>query len=98
MSDKVYIDGTYSSSHPTWHDEDALWKALQIHRILVENNLKPHRIVDIGCGAGGVLASVVNSFPPPRPLGVGFDISPDAINMARRNREAPGCSFRCGDF
>jgi SAM-dependent methyltransferase len=98
MSDKVYIDGTYSSSHPAWHDEDAPWKASQIYRILEDNNLKPHRIVDVGCGAGGVLASLVNSFPPSQPQAVGFDISPDAINMACRVRAAPGFSFRCGDF
>jgi SAM-dependent methyltransferase len=97
MSDKVYIDGTYSFSHPTWHDEDAPWKASEIYKILDDNHLTPRRIVDIGCGAGGVLASLVDSFPPPRPLAVGFDISPDAINMAR-SREKPGLSFRCGDF
>ena len=72
MSDKVYIDGTYSFSHPTWHDEDAPWKASEIYKILDDNHLTPRRIVDIGCGAGGVLASLVEFLSAAAPASSGI--------------------------
>ena len=71
-------------------------QSFNIYKILDDNHLTPRRIVDIGCGAGGVLASLVD-FSAAAPASSGIYISPDAIKMAR-SHEKPGLSFRCGDF
>ncbi len=47
------------------------------------------RVLDIGCGAGDLLAAT-------RPdVGVGVDLSPEMLEVARRRH--PGLQFRTGD-
>jgi SAM-dependent methyltransferase len=76
-----YTSGAYLADHPTWHAEDSPWKAGQIIRMLRRHDLIPRRIVDVGCGAGVVLASLHAHFGPPTVL-VGYDVSPHAIELA----------------
>lgn len=55
---KVYEDGTYKKANPTWGRERAAWKADQVVRLLLEQQVKPSSILEIGCGTGLVLAGV----------------------------------------
>lgn len=80
----MYASGEYRRDNPTWHLEDARWKAAKVARILELNGVSPSSIADLGCGVGGVLAEL-------RGLDVarsyyGFDISPDAIAEAQASR------------
>ncbi len=76
---------------------DSAWKATQITKILTRNSLRPRRIADIGCGAGGVLSSLLQQLPPPEPIGVGFDISAYAIAKAQLLQRS-NLTFVCGDL
>ncbi len=91
-----YTGDDYAEKHPTWHDEYCAGKAGEIVKLLRRNNLHPRRIVDVGCGAGGVLQSTLASLGADV-VGEGFDIAPRAISLAAA-RAAPNLSFRCEDF
>ncbi len=81
----MYINknSEYLSINPNWHAEDSPWKANQILKILNCNNLpKFNSVVEIGCGVGEIL----NQLQKKLSSGIefsGFDISFDAINVAK---------------
>lgn len=90
----MYQDGTYASSNPTWHEEDAPWKARQIEGILADNRVAYQTVCEVGCGTGEILVRLAAGHP-----GVaysGYDISPQAYARASRN-ERPGVTFHHGD-
>lgn len=91
-----YLDGTYAALNPTWHEEDAAWKAAQIWGILQLNGCCPRRIVDVGCGTGGVLAALLDRLPLETEA-IGYDISPQAVALGA-SRQRPGLTLRCADF
>jgi SAM-dependent methyltransferase len=93
---ELYIGDGYASCNPSWHVEDAAWKAEQVTKILARNNCHPRRIVDVGCGVGGVLSAVLESFGP-EAEGIGFDISPYATSIAK-NKERKNLQFQCMDI
>jgi len=80
----IYRDGTYLASNPSWGEEDSIWKANCIQRMIQRNQLRPSSVTDIGCGAGGVLLALESFFPSDVRL-EGYDISPQAIQLARRH-------------
>ncbi|MBI5425895.1 MAG: class I SAM-dependent methyltransferase [Opitutae bacterium] len=75
-----YSDGDYLSRHPGWHREHSAWKAAQIAALLRRQNRTPRSIVEVGCGAGGILAELQ------RALGAGeftgYEIAPAALELA----------------
>lgn len=71
-----YESGDYLARNPTWDEEDSEWKANQVLRIIDRNHLAPKSIVEVGCGAGGILASLHSTFPEIEYSG--FEIAPDA--------------------
>jgi release factor glutamine methyltransferase len=60
----------------------------------------PRRILDLGTGSGCLLISLLTEFP--RATGVGIDISPEAIEVAKRNAARLGvadrATFELADF
>ena len=88
-----YVDGTYRESNPDWHDEDAPWKSQRIADFLRDQGVAPRSVCDIGCGAGGVLAGLAERLP--EATLVGYDISPQAVELARRLH--PGVEVRLGE-
>ncbi len=83
MMSNIYNDNTYLNNNPTWNEEDAPVKANNIIRLLNRNHIYFETVCEIGCGSGEILVQlaakfneVVNFF--------GFDISKDAINIAKR--------------
>src|SRR5689334_16595961 len=57
--------------------------------------LDGRRVLDVGCGRGGTIATLLRYF---RPLEVvGIDLSPAAISFCRRSQSDPRARFEVGD-
>lgn len=82
IDSRQYVDGTYSSRVADWHTEDSPRKAAHVRRMLARHRLAPATVCDVGCGAGEVLARMQRGMPPDTVFS-GYDISPQAIGMAR---------------
>jgi cyclopropane fatty-acyl-phospholipid synthase-like methyltransferase len=90
-----YESGDYLASNPTWDEEDSEWKARQVINILKKNNLSPTSIVEVGCGAGGILASLCDVLPNVEYSG--FEITPDASKFWEKH-EPKNIKFQVSDF
>lgn len=89
-------------------DYEAIWKTTwgdvqtygpfhrHLHRIIKEiiQSLKFQSVLDVGCGAGSLLAELKSEFPHIKPMGV--DVSSSAIELARRR--VPDADFRVLDI
>lgn len=73
-----YESGDYLANNPTWDAEDSEWKANQVLKTIERNQLVPKLMVEVGCGAGGILASLYDSLP-----GVEYSGSEIAPNASR---------------
>jgi SAM-dependent methyltransferase len=82
-----YQDGEYLDRTSDWHEEDAAWKAVQVHSLLREAGLAPGRLADMGCGTGGVLVQLQAMLPPGTDL-TGYEIAEPAFRIARQRGNA----------
>ncbi|MBC8011495.1 MAG: class I SAM-dependent methyltransferase [Burkholderiales bacterium] len=82
MSEQRYTDGAYLQRHPTWHREHSDWKAMQVQRLLARHALVPRTVVEVGCGAGGILAALQRHLDRSVEF-TGYEIAPDAIRLAQ---------------
>lgn len=82
--DSIYSDGTYRANNPSWHAEDAAWKAGKIKEILSRTEMHPCSIVEVGCGSGQVLVELSRLCPETDSF-LGLDISPEAIAIASQS-------------
>ena len=98
MKEKIYTEenGEYLKNNPNWHVEDSPWKAQQISKMLSRNPINPKTIAEIGCGAGEILNQLYASMPNDTNF-TGFDISKDAINLAK-TREKDRLTFKHENF
>jgi len=98
MENNLYTEKSskYLSSNPSWHVEDSKWKANQILKLVNNNRLAPKTIVEVGCGAGEILNSL-HTILPKEVSFIGYDISPDAILMAKQ-REKERLIFTLDDY
>lgn len=94
----IYSDGTYITNNPNWHEEDAFFKAKYIARLLKKNAIYFSSIADVGCGTGGVLRNLRKIIGRADARWAGFDISGEAISLARRHPDSDGIVFREEDF
>ena len=92
--DQMYLDGKYKASNPTWHEEDAPWKADHIHAILADNAVRFRTVAEVGCGTGEILVRLAERNPGA--TFTGYDISPQAYAMAAEN-SGPRLSFHLKD-
>lgn len=76
MPHQAYESGEYFANNPTWDIEDSPWKAGEVMKILTKNRLMPNNLVEVGCGAGGVLAHLQDAAP--EGLYSGYEIAPTA--------------------
>jgi SAM-dependent methyltransferase len=90
-----YESGDYLAKNPSWDEEDSKWKANQVLKVLDKNHLKPKTIIEVGCGAGGVLASLHDTLPDVKYFGV--DIAADARKFWVKHA-AKKITFSVGDF
>lgn len=92
----MYIDGEYLINNPTWDVEDSPWKADIIQSILDRNKIIVNEMVEVGCGAGGILAALAEKNPGIKTL-KGYDISPQAIMLSQKRKDER-ISFYQKDF
>ena len=86
-----YISGDYIKKNHSYHSEDSQFKWNNFADILNSSNLNfrnVETIIDIGCGAGQILieankSSLFNN----KTIFKGYDINPDAINLAKKNSD-----------
>jgi 2-polyprenyl-3-methyl-5-hydroxy-6-metoxy-1,4-benzoquinol methylase len=80
----IYKSGEYLQTTKSWHAEDSRWKAQQIKAIIDRNALRPESIAEIGCGSGSIL-DALSELPELSGTRIeGYDISPQAIQIAGR--------------
>ncbi len=90
-----YLSGEYLEKNPTWDDEDSEWQAGKVLDIIRANQLRFQSIADVGCGVGGVLASLSRALPGTRLYG--YEVSPDAGGFWKQYEEMD-IDFLVGDF
>jgi cyclopropane fatty-acyl-phospholipid synthase-like methyltransferase len=77
---EMYEGELYAEKNPTWHEEDAPWKAAHVERMIKRNKLPHGRICEVGCGTGEILLSLEKAFPTSNLSG--YEISPVAFGRA----------------
>lgn len=77
---EMYESDLYAEKNPTWHEEDAPWKAGHIERMIRRNNVPHNSICEIGCGTGDILLTLEKAFPAANCSG--YEISPQAFKRA----------------
>jgi len=90
-----YRDGSYLSANPTWHAEDSSFKAGQVRQAIARSGIAPSSIVEVGCGAGGIVAELARAYPSV-PC-VGFEVSEHAHRLCAQHR-ASNLTYVLGDF
>jgi len=91
----IYLDQSYYQNNLDYHVADSPWKAKQILQMVNKHQLKPQSVYEIGCGAGEVLRQVQQNLASDIVF-TGYDISPEAIELARA-RVSDNLHFHCGD-
>lgn len=91
-----YSDGTYLEKVEDWHVGDSQWKASKVLQMIEKHKLSLNSVYDVGCGAGEILVQLQKKMDPSVKY-MGFDISPQAIAMAK-SRENANLTFCNGDF
>lgn len=90
----IYGTGEYLKNNSTWHTEDSPWKASNIEAILKANAIRFDTVVEVGCGAGQILAELHTKFP--QTSFFGYDISKD-VQRFWFNLPS-GISVKCDNF
>jgi SAM-dependent methyltransferase len=95
MEDNIYSNGKYLESNPTYDIEHSGWKAGLIYRLATAIIPIPANVIEVGCGAGGILAELGSKWKEAQCRG--FDISSSAIELATKF-ENSNTSYVCGDL
>lgn len=95
MKESAYSDGSYRENNSDWHAGDSDWKAERIAAILANNSIEYRSCVEVGCGAGRVLAHLAERMPGRRYTG--YDISSDAATLWQSVAQT-SVSYHHGDF
>jgi len=96
MSQNVYASGEHLEKNPDWHVHASGWKAQHVLRILKRHHLTANTIGEVGCGAGEVLRRLQLHMAP-HCIFSGYDISPQAIELAR-SRANQRLHFKLADI
>jgi cyclopropane fatty-acyl-phospholipid synthase-like methyltransferase len=92
---EMYEGDLYAEKNPTWHEEDAPWKAGHIERMVKRNKIPRDRICEIGCGTGEILLTLEKAFPAAALCG--YEVAPQAFNRAAQ-KETPHTKFYLKDL
>ena len=95
MEDSIYSNGKYLQLNPTYDIEHSGWKAGLIYDLVTESIPAPANVIEVGCGAGGILAELASKWKESQCRG--FDISSAAIELATKFDNS-NTSYVCGDL
>jgi SAM-dependent methyltransferase len=87
-------DPDAARSYGAWRELSARTKAEHVVGLCARAGVRPERVVEIGCGAGSLLAELAAREFAPRLDG--FDLSEPAIEIAR-GHDIPGATFAASD-
>jgi len=96
MIKDIYNNQTYLQNNPTWHEEDAMFKADRIEKLLTQYPVPFTRVCEVGCGSGEILVQLCKMFRDVTSW-VGYDISADAIAIAEE-KSSEKLKFELQDF
>lgn len=96
MQGDIYNNHTYLTNNPTWHEEDAGFKATKILQLLERNGLKYTTACEVGCGSGEILVQMASKTDNAIQY-LGVDISEDAIRIAKA-KEVNNIHFELKDI
>ena len=82
----IYTDGTYLKNNETWHQEDSLYKADWVRKIIEKNSLNLDTICEIGCGSGEVLKKLASQLKKNIKFS-GYEISPQAFEICKQKED-----------
>lgn len=77
----IYETEIYAENNPSWHEEDAAWKAKQIANIINKNKVQFETVSEVGCGTGDILLNLENTFSYTKAYG--YEVSPFAYKRAK---------------
>ena len=91
-----YVEGGYWESNPTFHEEDAAFKAENCATLLRRESgcCGSRSVLDVGCGAGGFLASLSTRVDG---TFLGIDLAEQPIALASDRHRGNGLWFRVAD-
>jgi hypothetical protein len=92
---EMYEGDLYAEKNPTWHEEDAPWKAGHVERMIKRNKIPCDSICEIGCGTGEILLTLEKAFSSATLSG--YEISPQAFSRAAQ-KETPSTKFHLKDL
>jgi predicted RNA methylase len=92
----IYNNKSYLSNNPTWHEEDAPFKAGKIIELLARNPIAFKTVAEVGCGSGEILVQLQPQLPS-ETIYFGFDISKDSIAIAKK-KETDKIKFEVRDI
>jgi len=98
MNNKVnerYLSNEYHDKNPSWDLEDSPWKASLVKKMIARLEFKPSSFVEVGCGAGAVIAEIAETYPNAKVYG--YDIAP-AAKKYWENINKNNLHFVLGDF
>jgi SAM-dependent methyltransferase len=87
MFEDLYTSGEYLKKNPTWHVGESPWKAREIMRMMVHNNLAPKTVCEVGCGAGEIL-KLLQEHMNGECTFWGYEISPQAFALCKSRANA----------
>ena len=86
----------FFQTNPEWGQGDSEGKAKKLFSLMRKRNIRINTVAEIGCGPGGVLVNL-QKLMPPETLFMGYDISEDAIELARPKSNGQ-LTFHRGNF
>jgi len=95
-SDQFYTEGGYHNNNPGWHQEESKFKAGLVLDFIKMFDLPTGLVVEVGCGAGEILADLTRNLGPGSVLR-GYDISPQAIQIATK-KAGPQLRYYLDDY
>ncbi|KAF0101270.1 MAG: methyltransferase family protein [bacterium] len=90
-----YTNGEYAENNPDWDANDSPWKAERVAELLAVHDLRPASIVEIGCGAGWVLANLKACYPGATLAG--YDIAHGLPKLWEKHGDS-GIHFVLGNY
>lgn len=95
------VTGAVTLSSMPWDPEQYLAfadeRALPFHHLVAAvENLRPRRVLDMGCGPGSLTATLLTRWPSAEILGI--DSSPEMIELARRRAVTRRLTFELADL